>query len=95
VHGGIVGVLPEVRFHQTAVVLAPGETLLLYSDGLTEARRYGDRQELFGDARLKEALAACAGLSAAAVSDHLRRVVFDWLGPAEHDDLTFLVVRAT
>ncbi|ROP36423.1 PP2C family protein-serine/threonine phosphatase [Saccharothrix texasensis] len=94
VHGGIVGVLPEVRFNQTTVVLAPGETLLLYSDGLTEARKYDDRQELFGDARLKAALADCAGLSADAVSDHLRRVVFDWLGEAEHDDLTLLVLQA-
>ncbi|GAB3004541.1 PP2C family protein-serine/threonine phosphatase [Saccharothrix stipae] len=94
VHGGIVGVLPEVRFHQTTVTLLPGETLLLYSDGLTEARKHGDRQELFGDVRLKAALADCAGLSAEAVSDHLRRVVFDWLGPAEHDDLTLLVLQA-
>ncbi|TQM79055.1 stage II sporulation protein E [Saccharothrix saharensis] len=94
VHGGIVGVLPEVRFNQTTVTLAPGETLLLYSDGLTEARKHDDRQELFGDVRLKAALADCAGLSANAVSDHLRRVVFDWLGPAEHDDLTLLVVQA-
>lgn len=94
VHGGIVGVLPEVRFNQTTVTLAPGETLLLYSDGLTEARKHDDRQELFGDARLRAALADCAGLSADAVSDHLRRVVFDWLGSAEHDDLTLLVLQA-
>ncbi|MFI9009074.1 PP2C family protein-serine/threonine phosphatase [Actinosynnema sp. NPDC053489] len=94
VHGGIVGVLPEVRFQQTTVTLAPGDTLLLYSDGLTEARKHGDRQELFGDVRLKAALADCAGLSADAVAEHLRRVVFDWLGPAEHDDLTLLVVQA-
>ncbi len=94
VHGGIVGVLPEVRFNQMTVALAPGETLLLYSDGMTEARRHGDRQELFGDVRLKAALADCAGLSADAVSDHLRRVVFDWLGPTEHDDLTLLVLQA-
>ncbi|NUT46720.1 MAG: serine/threonine-protein phosphatase, partial [Saccharothrix sp.] len=94
VHGGIVGVLPEVRFHQTTVALAPGETLLLYSDGLTEARKHDDRRELFGDVRLKAALADCVGLSAEAVSDHLRRVVFDWLGAGEHDDLTLLVVQA-
>jgi phosphoserine phosphatase RsbU/P len=94
VHGGIVGVLPEVRFHQTTVTLAPGEMLLLYSDGLTEARKHGDREELFGDARLKAALADCAGRSAEAVAAHLRRVAFDWLGETEHDDLTFLVVQA-
>ncbi|WP_158850844.1 PP2C family protein-serine/threonine phosphatase [Saccharothrix deserti] len=94
VHGGIVGVLPEVRFHQTTVTLAPGETLLLYSDGLTEARKHGDRHELFGDVRLKAALGDCAGLPAEAVAEHLRHVVFDWLGAAEHDDLTLLVLQA-
>ncbi|QFZ19242.1 PP2C family protein-serine/threonine phosphatase [Saccharothrix syringae] len=95
VHGGIVGVLPEVRFHQTTVVLAPGETLLLYSDGVTEARKDGDRQELFGDLRLKAALSDCAGMPAERVADHLRRLVFGWLGTAEHDDLTLMVVQAT
>ncbi|WP_433262303.1 PP2C family protein-serine/threonine phosphatase [Actinosynnema sp. CS-041913] len=94
VHGGIVGVLPEVRFHQTTVTLGPGETLLLYSDGLTEARAHGDRQNLFGDTRLKAALAECAGLPAEAVAEHVRRVVFKWLGSTEHDDLTMLVVQA-
>ncbi|XVV01320.1 PP2C family protein-serine/threonine phosphatase [Actinosynnema sp. CA-248983] len=94
VHGGIVGVLPEVKFQQTTVALAPGETLLIYSDGVTEARARRDREDLFGDVRLKAALAECVGLSAAAVAEHVRRVVFDWLGAAEHDDLTMLVVQA-
>ncbi|GAA3857058.1 SpoIIE family protein phosphatase [Saccharothrix violaceirubra] len=94
VHGGIVGVLPEARFNQTAVLLAPGDTLLLYSDGVTEARAHDDRQELFGDKRLRTALADCAGLPAEAVAEHLRRVVFGWLGDAEHDDVTMLVVQA-
>ncbi|GAA1339858.1 PP2C family protein-serine/threonine phosphatase [Saccharothrix algeriensis] len=94
VHGGIVGVLPEVRFHQTTVALGPGETLLLYSDGVTEARSRGDRRNLFGDVRLKAALAECAGLPAEAVAEHVRHVVFSWLGDAEHDDLTLLVVQA-
>ncbi|MBW4721240.1 PP2C family protein-serine/threonine phosphatase [Saccharothrix obliqua] len=94
VHGGIVGVLPEVRFQQTTVILGPGETLLLYSDGVTEARSGADRAELFGDSRLRAALERCAGLPAEAVAEHVRTEVFDWLGPAEHDDLTILVVQA-
>jgi serine phosphatase RsbU (regulator of sigma subunit) len=94
VHGGIVGVLAEVRFHQTTVTLAPGETLLLYSDGLTEARKHGDREQLFGDVRLKAALARCVGLPAEAVAQHLRQVAFEWLGETEHDDLTLLVLQA-
>ncbi|ATE56179.1 PP2C family protein-serine/threonine phosphatase [Actinosynnema pretiosum] len=94
VRGGIVGVLPEVRFSQATVTLSPGETLLLYSDGVTEARSRGDRAELFGDERLSEALAGCAGLGAQEIAERLRGVVFEWLGDAEHDDLTLLVVQA-
>ena len=45
--GPIVGVIPVARFAATTVTLAPGDTLLLYTDGLTDARvdsaggRYG------------------------------------------------------
>ncbi|GGP64250.1 PP2C family protein-serine/threonine phosphatase [Saccharothrix coeruleofusca] len=95
VHGGIVGVLPEVRFQQVELSLAPGESLLLYSDGVTEARSHRDRRELFGDERLRAALAACAGEPAEAIAEHLRRVVFEWLGDTEHDDLTLLLLQAT
>jgi phosphoserine phosphatase RsbU/P len=36
--GPIVGVIPVARFAATTVTLAPGDTLLLYTDGLTDAR---------------------------------------------------------
>jgi sigma-B regulation protein RsbU (phosphoserine phosphatase) len=48
-HGGmLIGVLPETTFSTTTIPLSPGDTLLLYTDGLTEARtdtpgrRFGD-----------------------------------------------------
>jgi phosphoserine phosphatase RsbU/P len=56
VPGTVVGILPDARFGQTTITLAPGEMCLLYSDGVTEAgRRIAERQEQFGPARL----AAC------------------------------------
>lgn len=92
--GGIVGVLPEVRFHSTTLTLRPGETLLMYSDGVTEARAGHDREDLFGDERLRAALCACAGMDVEALVGKVRQAAFDWLGPAEHDDLTLLALQA-
>ncbi|MDF5759161.1 SpoIIE family protein phosphatase [Spongiactinospora sp. TRM90649] len=49
--GLVVGLLPTATFISTGVVLRPGDTLLLYTDGLTEART-GKGDERFGDAAL-------------------------------------------
>ncbi len=92
--GGIVGVLTDVRFQETSVTVRPGETLLLYSDGITEARAESDREELFGEERLQAVLRECTGQRADATVDTVRRAVFDWLGPSEHDDITLLAVQA-
>ncbi|PRY37270.1 serine phosphatase RsbU (regulator of sigma subunit) [Umezawaea tangerina] len=92
--GGIVGVLSDVRFQSTSVVVKPGETLLMYTDGITEARAESDREELFGEDRLQAVLRECTGLRAEAAVDTVRRAVFDWLGPSEHDDITLLAIQA-
>ncbi|HEX6344519.1 SpoIIE family protein phosphatase [Umezawaea sp.] len=92
--GGIVGVLSDVRFQETTTTVKPGETLLLYSDGITEARAESNREELFGEERLQAVLAECAGQRADATIDTIRRAVFDWLGPSEHDDITLLALQA-
>ena len=53
--GTVLGLLPEVELHEVLVRLSPGDTLVAYTDGVTEARRDG---ELFGDDRLTEAIGA-------------------------------------
>jgi sigma-B regulation protein RsbU (phosphoserine phosphatase) len=53
--GQLIGILPDVHVATTVTRLAPGDTLLLYTDGLTEART-GTGSERFGD----EALCAFA-----------------------------------
>ncbi|MEG3631931.1 PP2C family protein-serine/threonine phosphatase [Streptomyces poriticola] len=52
--GMLVGALPDARFYTAATTLAPGETLLLYADGLTEARTGPRRDSLYGEDALLE-----------------------------------------
>ncbi|XKK40059.1 SpoIIE family protein phosphatase [Nocardiopsis sp. ARC36] len=47
--GMLVGVLPGAEFATAETVLAPGDTLLLYTDGLTEARTGPRRDTLYGE----------------------------------------------
>ncbi|MFD6070646.1 MULTISPECIES: PP2C family protein-serine/threonine phosphatase [Amycolatopsis] len=57
--GMLVGALPDARFVKTTVRLTAGDVLLLYSDGLTEARPTGDRDR-YDEERLLEFLASAA-----------------------------------
>ncbi|MFG2605944.1 PP2C family protein-serine/threonine phosphatase [Streptomyces sp. NPDC048514] len=59
--GLLVGVLPSARFATASTVLAPGDTLLLYTDGITEARTGDNRTALFGDEALLAFAAGHAG----------------------------------
>lgn len=54
--GMLIGVLPQARFTPARTQLLPGDTLLLYTDGLTEART-GPRRELYGDDALRAFIA--------------------------------------
>lgn len=95
VPGTLVGVLPEPRFSEARVVLAPGDVCLLYSDGVTEARGGHDGQEQFGSQRLGEAMAGAAGMTATELTGHIERRLDRWLGGREHDDIALLAVQAT
>jgi sigma-B regulation protein RsbU (phosphoserine phosphatase) len=74
------------------VTLEAGDTLVLFSDGVTEAADPDD--EMFGVPRLREALAGRHD----APLDHLQKAVFDSVekfsrGASQADDITLLLVR--
>ncbi|WP_244317033.1 PP2C family protein-serine/threonine phosphatase [Micromonospora terminaliae] len=93
--GGMpVGALSAARFVEAEVRLAPGDLLVAYTDGVTEAPGGPSRLEMFGDARLRRALASGAGLPPAALVDRLLQLVDEWLGGQVHDDIAMLVVAA-
>ncbi|MEV4624530.1 PP2C family protein-serine/threonine phosphatase [Asanoa sp. NPDC049573] len=91
--GMLIGVVPDPRIAAVAVQLAPGETCLLFSDGVTEARG-GVRGEQFGAARLVDALEGCQRMPAPALAERVEQVIGDWLGGRNHDDIAVLAVRA-
>lgn len=98
-HGGVemigapdlaIGVLDDAAYAEATVRLAPGDTLLLHTDGVTEAR---GAQEMFGDERLHRALDGMAGLPARAIVDAVAIAVTDHLGDRPHDDIALVAVQ--
>ncbi|WTX92004.1 serine/threonine-protein phosphatase [Streptomyces sp. NBC_00637] len=90
--GTLVGALPEVQTRSVDVVLAPGETCLLYTDGITEARGGPLGEELYGEARLREALRECARMPAEAVVERVQMLAAQWLESDRHDDMATLAI---
>jgi sigma-B regulation protein RsbU (phosphoserine phosphatase) len=91
--GTLLGATSSPAFHDREISLGAGDAVLLYTDGVTEARTADGR---FGLERLKAVLGECAGLAAAQLADHVGRAVGELADPtAAGDDVALLVLRAT
>ena len=90
--GTLLGMLPETDGRDVEVTLAPGDALVLYTDGVVEARSRGGIQ--FGQDRLVALLATCAGRSAAGIARRIELAVLAH-GPELADDMAIVVARAT
>jgi len=88
----LLGIEEHAEFHANSLTLAPGETLLCVTDGVTERRR-GTRQ-LDDDDGLAKVLRKCVGLGAKAVAECVRRAVHDFSVEPIEDDLAILVLEA-
>lgn len=90
--GTILGAFPDLSFEESRVVLRPNDLLVLYTDGVTEARRDGD--EFFGQERILEVVAREEWSSAKALGEALMGEVRAFSGRDDpEDDETLLVVR--
>ncbi len=89
--GMVLGIMDDMEYDEDATVLAPGDTLVLYTDGITEAM---DRaSDLFGKVRLKEAIAA-GGTDAEAIIEAIIAAVKSYAAETpQADDLTIVAVR--
>ncbi|WP_434099781.1 PP2C family protein-serine/threonine phosphatase [Streptomyces minutiscleroticus] len=90
--GQIVGALPRVAARSAEVVLAPGETCLLYTDGITDARGGPLGDQLYGEDRLRRVLGECARMPAEAVVERVQMLAAQWLGGGRHDDMATLAI---
>jgi sigma-B regulation protein RsbU (phosphoserine phosphatase) len=88
----ILGAFDEIVLEERNIWLAPGDVVLLFTDGLTEAMKADG--EAFGDERLRRALASQHSQTAEALVAALQAEVRAFVGDTpQSDDLTLLVVR--
>jgi PAS domain S-box-containing protein len=92
VHSPLVGGFREVDFATGETTLVPDETLVLYTDGITEARR--DR-EMFGERRLLSTLSKLRHTPASRLPDRLLSAVLKFAGGSLRDDTVVVGVKRT
>ncbi len=90
-HGLLLGVVPEAQYESSTVELRPGDLLVLYSDGITEARSHA--QELFRWEGISTSIAGLAHTSADALLELIWNSVDDHVAGSDGDDRTLLVLK--
>ncbi len=90
-----VGALPEADYCECALELAPGDVVILSTDGLVEAKN--ERGEMLGFERLEEIVQSrAAGAAAGEIAEHIKSNVERFVGrAARQDDITMVVVRVS
>jgi sigma-B regulation protein RsbU (phosphoserine phosphatase) len=95
-HGIVLGVLPQIELPQHEIMIALGDVLLFYTDGVTEAMT-ADFEE-FGEERLQtavnEVLAVNRSATAQDILEAIQQAIRIFTDQApQHDDFTLFVVR--
>jgi serine phosphatase RsbU (regulator of sigma subunit) len=90
--GLLIGIVPGAEYEEGHTVLAPGDDLVLYTDGITEAANAED--EMFGEERLEALLTEHRHASAREIEERVYSGIRDFVGTAaQSDDLTMVVVK--
>lgn len=92
--GGVpLGMFRDTRYYEYFAEIEPGQVLVLYTDGATEAMNR-DREE-YGRDRLVEAVRKCRHLSSREMIDFVHRDMLEWTdGLGATDDVTFFIIKA-
>jgi phosphoserine phosphatase RsbU/P len=92
--GHPLGLFSNASYEEESLTMMKGDTLVVFSDGVSEAQGRSGNPEEFGDSRILDAVQEQPAASAAAVLDHLLARLYTF---AQHgrqrDDVTALVVR--
>lgn len=89
--GRAIGVFEDPMLTEQETRLAPGETLVLYTDGVIEAR--APDGAFFGEERLMCILRSCAGLDAPTIAGRIESTVLSFQENSPRDDVAVLVLR--
>jgi sigma-B regulation protein RsbU (phosphoserine phosphatase) len=93
VHTGIaLGIDPTASFDQQTIQLEPGDYILGYTDGVTEAFNKG--QEMYGESMLRSEMAKYSTLKPSKILEAVLRSVTAWSADSEYfDDITLLIAK--
>ena len=89
--GTLLGLLPHPELHDRRVLLRAGDSLILFTDGVTEARHHASRG-LYGDERLSGLIAGLHGMPAAGTADAIQQAALSFSGGQASDDTVTLVL---
>jgi serine phosphatase RsbU (regulator of sigma subunit) len=90
--GTLLGLLPDPELHDSRGPLRAGDSLILFTDGVTEARSHLDR-DLYGEDRLRGLIAGLGEASAALIADAIQRTALAFSGGTPTDDTVALVLK--
>ncbi|MFA5416153.1 MAG: PP2C family protein-serine/threonine phosphatase, partial [Methanoregula sp.] len=91
--GIALGVVDDVTLQSVKVDLVPGDILVLYTDGVTEA--INEAEEEFGEARLLRVITDNRTLPADALLEKILSAITTFAGSRpQHDDITIMILKA-
>ncbi|MBP2479449.1 hypothetical protein JOF53_008321 [Crossiella equi] len=89
VSGTVAGVLPDLTYPETTELLRPGDVLLMFTDGITEAR---NASGFFGAERLLDLLPHYTGAGPDVLCEAVEQAAVEFLGGRAHDDMALFAV---
>ncbi|MEP7367314.1 MAG: GAF domain-containing SpoIIE family protein phosphatase [Acidobacteriota bacterium] len=92
VGGTVVGLLPRYPYQQGTISLQPGDVLVAFTDGISEAMNSADEE--WGEEELLKAIRACQNLPAQEMIPELLKNADAFVnGAPQHDDMTLVIVK--
>ncbi len=90
--GLMIGAFPSAHYQEGSVALEPGDTIVMFTDGITEAMNRAGEE--FGEQRLIATIRRIQGLGAADLIEQLLREVDTFAAStSQYDDITLVVIR--
>jgi serine phosphatase RsbU (regulator of sigma subunit) len=90
--GTLLGILPDPDLYDSRALLRAGDSLVLFTDGVTEARGQADHG-IYGEDRLRDVIAGLGDMSASRIADAIQQAALTFSGGASSDDTVALVLK--
>ena len=88
--GTLIGVLPEVESREESIRLGPGDTVVFYTDGVTDQR---SGSSMFGEGRLRRLLKGCSSLPPQELIERIEGALDDFADEPARDDMAIVALR--